>query len=64
MLKQQAGEGSEDDYIPVSDLSNAGLQQHEVADVEAFWDSNPQLEKLTTWTVSAHLSMAQEWMSP
>ena len=49
-MQQAAGE-SEDDYITVSDLSNGSMQQPEVDEIEAFWDANPDLPKLTTWAV-------------
>ena len=52
VIVQQGPGGSEDDYIPVSDLANSSMQQHEVEEVEAFWDANPQLDKLSTWAVS------------
>ena len=52
LIMQQGPGGSEDDYIPVSDLANSSMQQHEVEEVEAFWDANPQLGKLSTWEVS------------
>ncbi|KAK9864449.1 hypothetical protein WJX84_009297 [Apatococcus fuscideae] len=68
---EQGPGGSEDDYIPVSDLANSSMQQQEVDEIEAFWDANPQLGKLTTWALMEKCRVLQsanvlkgQWADP